>query len=142
MPARPDLLADIEVDGIDIEAMLTVMNQRIEVLLDRDHHLGHAYFMPLIADPSLKRLAAIFQRQILPLLQEYFFEDWERIRWVLNDQHKKSVGHCFVVPPAHNVPGLFGGTAEVPVEARIWELDPAALGRRDSYLGIIDANGG
>lgn len=139
MPAKPELLAGVDVEGIDIEAMLTVMNQRIEVLLDRDHHLGHAYFMPLIADPSLKRLGAIFRNQILPLLQEYFFEDWERIRWVLNDQHKKGAGHCFVVPPQHSVPGLFGGTSEVPVDARLWELDPTALGRRESYLGIIDA---
>ncbi|MHB8911330.1 MAG: AAA family ATPase [Lysobacter sp.] len=141
MPARPGLLAGVVVDGIDIETMLTVMNQRIEVLLDRDHHLGHAYFMPLMADRSLTRLAAIFRNQILPLLQEYFFEDWERIHWVLNDQHK-GAGHCFVVPPRHNVAGLFGGTAEVPVDARLWELDPAALVRRESYLGIIDANGG
>ncbi|MBA3486838.1 MAG: AAA family ATPase, partial [Lysobacter sp.] len=88
MPARPGLLAGVVVDGIDIEAMLTVMNQRIEVLLDRDHHLGHAYFMPLKSDRTLARLAQIFRSQILPLLQEYFFEDWERIRWVLNDQHK------------------------------------------------------
>jgi len=139
MPAQPELLADVDVEGIDIEAMITVMNQRIEVLLDRDHHLGHAYFMPLIADPSLKRLSAIFRNQILPLLQEYFFEDWERIRWVLNDQHKQGAGHCFVVPPQHSVSGLFSGTSEVPVDARLWELDPTALGRRESYLGIIDA---
>lgn len=142
MPARPELLAGVVVDGIDIETMLTVMNQRIEALLDRDHHLGHAYFLPLKSDRSLMKLATIFRHQILPLLQEYFFEDWERIRWVLNDQHKRVAGHCFVVPPAHSVPGLFGGTAEVPVDARLWELAPAALGRRESYLGIIDANGG
>lgn len=141
MPARPELLADVEVDGIDIEAMLTAMNRRIEVLLDRDHHLGHAYFMPLLSDPSLPRLAMIFRNQILPLLQEYFFEDWERIRWVLNDQNK-AAGHCFVVSPQHNVAGLFGGTSEVPVEARLWQLNPDAFDEHESYLGICSVTAG
>jgi len=141
MPVRPDLLASVVVDGIDIEAMLTVMNQRIQVLLDRDHHLGHAYFMPLRSDRTLARLAQIFRSQILPLLQEYFFEDWERIRWVLNDQNK-SAGYCFVVAPRHNAAGLFGGTTDVPVDARLWEMDPGALDRRESYLGIIGAGKG
>nr|MBA3485794.1 hypothetical protein [Lysobacter sp.] len=45
--------------------------------------------------------------------------------------------HCFVVPPRHNAAGLFGGTAEVPVDARLWEMDPDALDRCESYLGII-----
>jgi len=49
-----------------------MMNQRIEVLLDRDHCLGHAYFIPLKAEPSLELLESIFRNQILPLLQEYF----------------------------------------------------------------------
>jgi glutamine synthetase len=42
------------------------MNQRIEVLLDRDHCLGHAYFMPLKGEPTIKKLAFIFKNQILP----------------------------------------------------------------------------
>lgn len=136
MRARPEFLAGISVAGVDVEAMLRAMNLRIEALLDRDHHLGHAYFLPLRNDSSIGKLSSIFQTQILPLLQEYFFEDWERIRWVLNDQNKKE-GHCFVVPPQNNAAGLFGGTSEVPVEARIWEVDPDALTRPQSYLGII-----
>lgn len=75
-------------DGIDIGQMLRVMNQRITALLDRDHCIGHAYFMPLQDNPSLDLLADIFAQNILPLLQEYFFEDWQRIRWVLADQSK------------------------------------------------------
>jgi len=136
MPARPELLAGVVVDGVNIAAMLTEMNRRIEALLDRDHHLGHAYFLPLKSDASLTKLSTIFRNQILPLLQEYFFEDWERIRWVLNDQNKGE-GHRFIVPPRYNVAGLFSGTLEVPVEARLWELDSAAFARPESYLGII-----
>jgi len=77
MPPRPDLLDEVEIEengsSVNIGALLRVMNQRIELLLDRDHCLGHAYFMPLNDEPTLERLGAIFQHQVLPLLQEYFF---------------------------------------------------------------------
>jgi 5-methylcytosine-specific restriction enzyme B len=45
MPPKPELLNNIEVEGLNIGDLLEVMNQRIEVLLDRDHCLGHANFM-------------------------------------------------------------------------------------------------
>lgn len=138
MPARPDLLAGVNVEGIDIEAMLTVMNQRIEVLLDRDHHLGHAYFMPLKSEPSLARLARIFRNQILPLLQEYFFEDRERICWVLNDQNKDA-GHRFLVQPTFNVAELFRGT-EMSMEARLWQENAKAFDQAESYRRIYGAS--
>ena len=68
------------------------MNQRIEILLDRDHRIGHAYLYPLIdledEDEKEAVLANIFEKKIIPLLQEYFFADWERIGWVLNDTIK------------------------------------------------------
>lgn len=136
MPSRPDLLGPAVIEGVHIQTMLTVMNQRIEVLLDRDHHIGHAYFMPLLSEGTLSNLAAIFRSQVLPLLQEYFFEDWERIRWVLNDQNKAE-GHRFVVSPANDGAQLFGGTTDVPVQTSLWALDSHALDRRESYLGII-----
>lgn len=92
MPPRPELLKGLEVEGIDIASILEKLNQRIEVLLDRDHCVGHAYFLALRGDCTLMRLATIFRSQIVPLLQEYFFEDWERIGWVLNDQKALSNG--------------------------------------------------
>jgi 5-methylcytosine-specific restriction enzyme B len=87
-----------EIDGIDIVTMLEVMNQRIELLYDREHTLGHSFFLPLADDPTLSCLADIFQRQILPLLEEYFFEDWSKIRQVLGDHQKTDESTCFVVP--------------------------------------------
>jgi 5-methylcytosine-specific restriction protein B len=75
-----------EVEGIDITKMLDVMNRRIELLYDREHALGHSFFLPL------------FNRQILPLLEEYFFEDWSRIRQVLGDDQKTDRTTCFVNP--------------------------------------------
>jgi 5-methylcytosine-specific restriction protein B len=141
MPPEPGKLAGVKVAGVDVSAMLEVMNHRIEVLLDRDHQLGHAYFMSLSNGDDLSRLATIFRSQILPLLQEYFFEDWQRIAWVLND-HRKDAGFRFVVPPAYDVKALFGHDADVPSDAKLWRLDEYAFARPESYLGIIDAGQG
>lgn len=138
MPPEPGKLAGVKVAGIDLAAMLEIMNRRIEVLLDRDHTLGHAYFMSLRNGDELEQLAAVFRGQILPLLQEYFFEDWQRIAWILND-HRKPVGARFVVPPSHSVDALFGHAADVPAESKLWRLDETAFGKAESYLGIIDA---
>ena len=137
MPPRPELLSGVVVAGVDLPTLLTTMNRRIEVLLDRDHMLGHAYFMALQNGDDLASLAGVFRNQVLPLLQEYFFEDWQRIAWVLND-HRKPAGCRFVVPPPYSAETLFGAGAEVPSEAKLWRLDPRAFDRPESYAGIIE----
>ncbi|MFI8554395.1 AAA family ATPase [Psychrobacter sp. NPDC077938] len=89
---KPELLDGITVHGIAVSEILTVINQRIEVLLDREHTIGHSYFWSLkdldSDEEKEKELGNIFKRRIIPLLQEYFFSDWERIGWVLNDPSK------------------------------------------------------
>jgi|GEM_PF-160157 len=80
---EPGLLAGIEVEGVDVARMLAVMNARIELLYDREHTLGHAYLMDLAAEPSVERLARAFETRLIPLLQEYFFDDYGKIRSVL-----------------------------------------------------------
>lgn len=137
MAPQPDALVGISIEGVDISSMLTVMNQRIEVLLDRDHALGHAYFLALRENPTLDHLAAVFRRQVLPLLQEYFFEDWERIQWVLNDHRKQSEEHRFVVRPAYQIGELIGHGAGIPTEARQWRINEKAFEHPESFLGII-----
>lgn len=140
MPPRPDLLDDVDVQGLNIGQLLRVMNQRIEVLLDRDHCLGHAYFMPLKTDRSLGRLELIFRNQILPLLQEYFFEDWERISWVLNDQHASAkVTEPFIRPPQReqSLATLFGRAVAEKLDDQRWELNDAAFGSLASYQNIL-----
>lgn len=139
MPPRPELLSGVAVAGVDLQTLLATMNRRIEVLLDRDHMLGHAYFMSLQNGDDLASLATVFRNQVLPLLQEYFFEDWQRIAWVLND-HRKPAGCRFVVPPPYSAETLFGAGAEVPSEAKLWRLDPRAFDRPESYAGIIEAS--
>ena len=83
-----ELLKDIVVDGVNIKELLETINKRIEYLYDRDHTIGHAYFMSL-KDEKLKdkksELDNIFRNKIIPLLQEYFYDDWEKIQIVLGD---------------------------------------------------------
>lgn len=88
MLPQSEVLDGVEVDGISIPDMLSVINKRIEVLYDREHTIGHAYFIPLKADNSIENLANIFKNRIIPLLQEYFYENYERIRLVLGDNQK------------------------------------------------------
>lgn len=76
-----------EVFKLNIPRMLEVINNRIEFLLDREHTIGHAFFMRLKnkKDNTEKAelLKAIFEKKIIPLLQEYFFEDYSQIQKVL-----------------------------------------------------------
>lgn len=143
MPPRPDLLEEVVIDdgemSVNVGELLAVLNQRIEVLLDRDHGLGHAYFMPLKAKPELPLLAGIFRNQILPLLQEYFFEDWQRIAWVLNDHRKVSKEVMFLHAPELDVHALFG---DVPVGAQSqrWVLNEKAFDRTESYILTIEGD--
>lgn len=138
MPPRPELLDGVLVEGVSIRRLLEVMNERIEALLDRDHCLGHAYFLPLRKDCSLVQLELIFRNQILPLLQEYFFEDWQRIAWVLND-HRKANADCFVVKRKTDLAALFGD--RVAGRGEIWQINEGALSRASSYAGVIHAKG-
>lgn len=66
--------------GVDVEAMLKAVNGRIEDLFDRDHQVGHAYFMGV---DSMEKIRQVFLRKIIPLLQEYFHGDWAQVAKVL-----------------------------------------------------------
>ncbi len=83
----PDLeaLKDIKIGDIEISKLLEKINQRVEYLYDRDHTIGHAYFMSLKDNATIDELEKIFKNKIIPLLQEYFYDDWEKILMVLGN---------------------------------------------------------
>lgn len=89
LPEPSKLPNNIKIDGVEInlEAMLDKMNKRIEVLYDREHTIGHAFFMKLvkIENPKLDDLKTIFTQEIIPLLQEYFYDDYSKIKLVLGN---------------------------------------------------------
>lgn len=137
MPPKPELLDEKNIAGVNLGALLRKMNERIEVLLDRDHCLGHAYFISLKDGDPLEDLATIFRQQILPLLQEYFFEDWERIRWVLND-HRKSSEFQFIEKKDVKTDKLFGAEINIGNQQMVFKVNNGAFSHIQSYLGILD----
>jgi len=79
MPEYKDLK---EIEGVDLSKLLEAINARIEAIYDRDHQIGHSYLLNI---KDLKDLKDRFKNKIIPLLAEYFYEDWENIRLILND---------------------------------------------------------
>lgn len=69
------------VNGIQLDRLLRRINDRLEFLLDRDHRIGHAYLMKA---QSLDAVREAFAKQLIPLLQEYFFDDFSRVALVLS----------------------------------------------------------
>ena len=69
-----------DIDGIDCAKLLKAMNERIAALLDREHQIGHTYLMDV---DTIGELSNAMQNRIFPLLQEYFFDDWAKMRAVL-----------------------------------------------------------
>jgi hypothetical protein len=120
----PDLeeLDGLVIDGIDVALMLARMNERIEHLYDREHTIGHAFFMKLTKDSGVAGLAQVFRNKILPLLEEYFFEDWEKITKVL--------GNAKIYQPARY--------AQMGFESKttVYRRDPGALENPATYIGI------
>ena len=86
MMPEPELLAEKEIEGVNLRDLLTCLNQRIEALYDREHTLGHAFFIHLTSDSGISELREVFENKIFPLLQEYFFEDWKKIQLVLGKE--------------------------------------------------------
>lgn len=140
MAPNPELLDSIDIDGVNIGETLRKMNERIEVLLDRDHCLGHAYFMSLKKNGTIEDLSFIFRQQIMPLLQEYFFEDWERIAWVLNSQNK-SGKDAFVQKTSADLTNLFGNELANNLQNmdRRWRINEEAFKNIECYRGILGA---
>ena len=70
------------IESVDGRELLETINRRIVEHLDRDHQIGHTYLMKV---RTLEALAQTFRTQIIPLLQEYFYDDWGKMRLVLNE---------------------------------------------------------
>lgn len=136
MQPDPTTLAGVSIEGLNISTMLSRMNKKIAILYDREHTIGHAYFMPLKNDPSVQNLANIFADNIIPLLQEYFYEDYEKIRLVLGDNQKDSEELQFIIARANDYADLFGDTSADFDESITYEINSKAFKNIEAYKSI------
>lgn len=113
------------------------MNARIEALYDRDHCIGHAYLMGIKHFDDLKN---VFRHRIIALLEEYFFDDWQKIRLVLGDNQKEKV-HQFMTESETDLNALFGENHELENHAlkRHYVLQEKAFSEPDAYIGIYQS---
>ena len=144
-PPDPELLEGTLVYGVDMSELLIAINHRIEALLDAEHMIGHAYLLPLrwleTEQQRQAELSRIFSNKILPLLQEYFFDDYERIGWVLNDP-EKAAPHRFVQSQEHmqdlpSLTKLFNADIAEQLTDRRFRINKSAFNQAEAYQGII-----
>ena len=131
-----EVLDGIYVEDVSIKDIFIKINKRITVLFDREHTLGHAYFLPLKGAPTIETLADIFENSIIPLLQEYFYEDYEKIRMVLGDNQKDSEDKQFITIEENDYNDLFGYIDYDFDEMSTYKINSFALTNIEAYRSI------
>ena len=125
-------------ETVDLVLLLETMNQRLEVLLDREHTIGHAYFYEDGSMVDSKGLVRVFKDKILPQLADYFFEDWEKIRQVLGDTQVKDESLQFVRKRSISR-SLFGNDISTDSLKSTYVINEAALTNPAAYTKIYSA---
>ena len=123
----PSSLPVKKIDGVDIERLLDTINKRIAILYDKEHCIGHSYFWDV---SDIEQLAHIFENKILPLLEEYFFEDYNKIRRVL--------GNALIIK-SKNADAFLEKELDGQIPEQ-WEIDKKALKNPGSYIQIYESS--
>ncbi|WP_051204733.1 AAA family ATPase [Butyrivibrio sp. VCD2006] len=122
-------------ETLDVAKMLEIINRRIEYLYDREHTIGHAFFTCLKDEPTIDKLASVFEKSVIPLLQEYFYEDYGKIQLVLGDNGKtgENKQFQFIRDDKINVTDVFSGNPEVDIPENKYSIQKSAFRRIESY---------
>ena len=150
MMPNPQVLRNIGADKVnegkfelDVAEMLEVINKRIEFLFDREHTIGHSFFVGLKDEPTVQKLASIFKKSVIPLLQEYFYEDYSKIRLILGDNGKEKEEHIFILANKIKSKDIFrGDTSDVDIPDYSYEINDKAFDNIESYLEIMNKKNG
>lgn len=128
-----------KVEDLDVAAMLDKINERITFLYDREHTIGHAFFTGLKDDASLSKLQSIFEKSVIPLLQEYFYEDYQKIQLVLGDNAKSDDSLKFILDEKVVAKNIFKGNVEdvIDLPEKRYSINKVAFGNINSYKEIL-----
>lgn len=126
-------IIEFDVGGVNIASLLEGLNITVSALIDRDHQIGHSYFCDLAdleEDLAKDKLYFIWYKKIIPLLQEYFYNDWEQLKLILGD---------FVVENGTSrVPALKDKIVNKSYEIRDFEKDWTAFSRALKHIYAED----
>ncbi len=139
---NPRLLDDVIVRengyALNVSELLETINNRIEYLFDREHTIGHAFFMGLKnGNATVKTLSEVFKKNIIPLLQEYFYEDYEKIQLVLGDNDKTNPEFKFIYDKEADANEIFKGSPDLDIKEKIFRINEPAFNHIESYIEII-----
>ena len=147
MPPKYNLLNSINIETIGIESkntenteiidlkkLLEAINTRIEFLLDKDHLIGHSYFINI---KTFKELKEIFRNSVIPLLQEYFYDDFEKIRFVLNSEVTNFITEKKVEPDSNYISEDIKKKFSKSLQNKIiYEINEKAFEEGKNYINI------
>ena len=120
-----DILKNEKIENIELDLLLSTINERIEFLLDREHIIGHSYFLNI---NTFEDLIQVFRNSIIPLLQEYFYDDFEKIKSVLGDNNFISSKNICINLKGNNQ------------KKYIYKIDEEALKVPENYQKIYSSN--
>ena len=128
-----------KVEDLDVAAMLDKINERITFLYDREHTIGHAFFTGLKDNASIETLQSIFEKSVIPLLQEYFYEDYQKIQLVLGDNAKSDDSLKFVLDKKVIAKNIFKGNVEdvIDLPEKQYSINRKAFENINSYKEIL-----
>ena len=134
-----DILKNVTVEGVEIAPILKKINERITFLYDREHTIGHAFFIKLIGSPNINTLGSIFEKSIIPLLQEYFYEDYQKIQLILGDNEKSDPSIKFILDEKIKVKSVFKGDATdvIDLPEKKYTINKEAFLNIESYKQIL-----
>ena len=121
--------------GINLREFLRVINERIEYLFDREHTIGHSYFLK--EDLTFEEIVSIMKNKVIPLVQEYFYGDWEKVELVLGGACKKGRSNRFIEKSKIDTRKLFKGM-RVDSYGEEYKYSIVENPEKDAFLNIYE----
>lgn len=129
MQPNPEILLDSEYKEVNLKQLLETINQRIEVLIDKDHQIGHSYFIGI---QNLDDLKLIFKDKIIPLLEEYFYGDFGKIGMVLG------VNFIFQERNAAKFPKNFTYEHDFLEDKKVYRFTPYEYWDESTFISVYE----